>query len=297
MPVTLIIRGGTVYDGGSGPGRRADVAVDGDRIAAVGSVPHQAGAREIDAAGLAVAPGFINILSHAWGTLQTEPRAPSDLLQGVTTEIFGAGVSLGPATPEFLQLLEQSGLTEGQRADFGRLSDGLDHLERHGIAPNVASFVGGHNLRVIGGGLADGPLPPETLDRLRGILAEEMADGALGEPPWTARPTHPRTYGAFSRFLGRYSRDLGLVALPEAVRRMTGLPAETLRLRDRGRLIAGSFADIVIFDPSAVSDHATYEQPHQYATGVRHLLVNGQLVVSGGELTGALPGRRLRREP
>lgn len=530
MPISLIIRGGTVYDGSGAPGRRADLSIAGDRIAAIGEVPPDVAAPELDAAGLAVAPGFINILSHAWGSLQAEPRASSDLLQGVTTEVFGEGISPGPATPELLAALATSGLEEGQRADFARLSEGLSYLERGGVAPNVASFVGGHNLRVLGGGLADGPLGPAALDRMRGVLSEEMTDGALGlgtaliyppgcfastdelvalsevvarydglyvshmrsegdsfmdaldellkisrragvraevyhlkaagqqnwpkmttaierieaargagqavganmypyiaggtslasaippayhvggpdalaarladpqerariardirrpsgdwenlylaagggdgimltagarpspdldgrrlgdvaaergqdhvdalldvvradpgmsamyfmaseenlqlglrqpwvsvcsdaeapaaGPPWTARPTHPRAYGAFSRFLGRYSRDLGLMPLAEAIRRMTSLPAGTLRLRDRGTLADGSFADVVVFDPAAITDHASYSKPHQYATGVRHVIVNGQPVVADASITGAMPGRRLRR--
>jgi N-acyl-D-amino-acid deacylase len=105
---------------------------------------------------------------------------------------------------------------------------------------------------------------------------------------------HPRAYGAFARFLGRYVRDAGLVPLEEAVRRTTSLPAEVFRLRDRGSLTPGSFADVVVFDPAQIRDHATYERPHQYATGVRHVLVNGTPVLRDGEHTGALPGRVVR---
>src|SRR5262249_43201008 len=119
------------------------------------------------------------------------------------------------------------------------------------------------------------------------------AEAPAASPPWVGQPTHPRSYGTFSRFLGRYSRDLGLIPLPDAVRRITSLPADTLRLRDRGRLVCGAFADIAIFDPAAISDRATYFSPHQYAVGVRHVIVNGQLVVADGTFTGARPGRRL----
>jgi N-acyl-D-amino-acid deacylase len=105
---------------------------------------------------------------------------------------------------------------------------------------------------------------------------------------------HPRAYGAFARFLGRYVRDTRVVPLEEAVRRMTSLPASVFRLWDRGSLTAGSFADVVVFDPAEIRDHATYEEPHQYATGVRHVLVNGTPVVRDGEHTGALPGRVVR---
>jgi N-acyl-D-amino-acid deacylase len=529
MPVSIVVRGGTIYDGLGSPGRTADLAIDGDRIAAVGTVPDSDGARQIDATGLAVAPGFVNILSHAWGTLQAEPHGPSDLLQGVTTEVFGEGFSLGPSNADVLRAAGPE-RDPGQRMDFARLSVGLGYLESRGVAPNVASFVGGHNLRIIGGGLSDGRLSARATDRLCGILEEEMADGALGlgtaliyppgsfadtaelvalsevvarhdglyishmrsegdqflecleelleigrragvrtevyhlkaagranwpkmsaaierieaahaagqhtganmypytaggtalasaipppyhdggpdalaarladpgerakmardmaepsaawenlylaagggqgimlssgrepdertdgrwladvaaergqadidtlldvvaaspamsamyfmidennlqlglrqpwvsigsdagavatRPPWTTRPIHPRTYGTFSRVLGHYCRELGLFPLAEAVRRMTSLPADTLRLAGRGRLSPGAFADVAVFDPTTVTDHASYRQPHVYAAGVRHVIVNGQPAVLDGELTGALPGRRLRR--
>jgi N-acyl-D-amino-acid deacylase len=106
---------------------------------------------------------------------------------------------------------------------------------------------------------------------------------------------HPRAYGAFSRVLGRYVRDRAVIPMEEAVRRLTGLPAENLKLERRGRLKTGYFADVVVFDPIRVDDRATYEQPHRYATGVETVLVNGTLVVDHGEHTGAKPGRALRR--
>ena len=114
-------------------------------------------------------------------------------------------------------------------------------------------------------------------------------------PPWTEHPTHPRTYGTFARFLGHYARDLGLVPFDEAIRRMTSLPADTLGLAGRGRITPGSYADVVVLDPDAVIDTATYERPHSHAVGVRHVLVNGVPVVSDGKVTDARPGRRLRR--
>jgi N-acyl-D-amino-acid deacylase len=123
------------------------------------------------------------------------------------------------------------------------------------------------------------------------------SDGQAYEavPPFTESATHPRTYGTFARVLGHYCRDEGLFPLEEAVRRMTSLPADNLRLADRGRLRPGAFADIVVFDPAGVGDRATYDDPHRYATGVRHVVVNGRPVVADGELTRQTPGRRLRR--
>jgi N-acyl-D-amino-acid deacylase len=106
--------------------------------------------------------------------------------------------------------------------------------------------------------------------------------------------THPRAYGNFARLLGRYVRDEKLVPLEEAVRRLTSLPADNLGLDRRGRLAPGQFADVVVFDASTVADRATFERPHQYAVGVRHVLVNGVTVLRDGEHTGALPGRALQ---
>ncbi|MEJ2132914.1 MAG: amidohydrolase family protein, partial [Gammaproteobacteria bacterium] len=105
---------------------------------------------------------------------------------------------------------------------------------------------------------------------------------------------HPRAYGNFARLLGKYVREEQVIALEEAVRKLTSLPAENLAIRDRGRLKEGYFADIVVFDPDAIADHATYADPHQYATGVVHVFVNGEQVVRDGQHTGALPGRAIR---
>jgi N-acyl-D-amino-acid deacylase len=105
---------------------------------------------------------------------------------------------------------------------------------------------------------------------------------------------HPRAYGSFARLLGHYVRDERVISLPEAIRRLTSFPAQTLRIKDRGQLAAGYFADVVIFDPATISDHATYEDPHQYATGVRDVFVNGVAVLKDGEHTGAKPGRAIR---
>jgi N-acyl-D-amino-acid deacylase len=531
MPVSLVVRGGTVIDGTGAPGVRADVAVDGDRIVGVGDFAAVSEAEVVDATGLVVTPGFVNVLSHAWGSLQADPTGASDLLQGVTTEVFGEAFSLGPSDERLVESLRHwDSLAAEARVDFARLSDGLDHLEQRGIAPNVASFIGGTNLRILAAGFDDGPADPASLDRVRGIVEEEMQEGALGIgtaliyppgrfagtdelvalceavgrhggmyishlrsegdqflecldelleigrrasvrtevyhlkaagrhnwpkmkaaidvieearqsgqpvsadmypytaggtalaaaipprfhvggpealldrladpgqrrqmaaairersdefenlylaagggegilffvdlhdgtpaagrrlaevaadlgldepealleivardpgtgaayfiidddnvrlglrqpwvsigsdaqahqaiPPFADEATHPRAYGTFARVLGRYCRDEGLFPLEEAVRRMTSLPADNLRLTDRGRIVSGAFADIAVFDPATVVDRATYEDPHRYAEGVRHVLVNGRVVVADGELTHQTPGRRLRR--
>ena len=106
--------------------------------------------------------------------------------------------------------------------------------------------------------------------------------------------THPRAYGNFARLLGRYVREERIIAIEEAIRKLTSLPAGNLRIRDRGQLTTGYFADVVVFDPDKIQDHATYEDPHQYATGMVHVWVNGTQVLRDGEHTGATPGRVVR---
>jgi N-acyl-D-amino-acid deacylase len=105
---------------------------------------------------------------------------------------------------------------------------------------------------------------------------------------------HPRTYGNFSRLLGKYVREDKVISLHEAIRRLTSLPAYNLAITDRGELTTGFYADIVVFDPEKIGDHATFEEPHQYSSGVRHVFVNGQLVLEDGKHTGATPGRVVR---
>ena len=113
------------------------------------------------------------------------------------------------------------------------------------------------------------------------------------EPPFTKSSTHPRAYGNFARLLGKYVRDEKVIPLEEAVRRLSGLPATNLELDRRGFLKEGMFADVVVFDPATIADRATFEKPHQYAVGMKHVFVNGAQVLKDGEHTGAKPGRAL----
>lgn len=132
---------------------------------------------------------------------------------------------------------------------------------------------------------------------LRNPLVMVGSDGYSMAPVGRAaqsRP-HPRSYGAFARVLGYYCRERKLFELPEAVRKMTSMPADQLGLRDRGRIAAGKWADLVVFDPAAIKDEATFDSPHRFASGIRQVLVNGVLVVDNGKHTGAKPGRALRR--
>ena len=102
---------------------------------------------------------------------------------------------------------------------------------------------------------------------------------------------HPRAYGTFARLLGKYVRDEGVIPLEEAIRRLTSFPAANLRIAERGTLKEGYFADIAVFDPATIQDHATFSEPHQYSTGVMHVVVNGVPVLVDGEHTGQMPGR------
>ena len=105
---------------------------------------------------------------------------------------------------------------------------------------------------------------------------------------------HPRAYGNFARLLGKYTRDEKIIPMEEAIRRLSSFPAETLHIKNRGFLKPGYFADVVVFDPKTISDHATFDKPHQYSTGVTHVWVNGTQVIASGEHTGAKPGRVVR---
>ncbi len=528
---SVILRGGTVYDGSGGTPLVADIALDGDHVAAIGDFSEAVGAVEIDVAGLAVAPGFINVLSWATESLILDGRSQSDIRQGVTLEVFGEGWSMGPLSePMKARMIEQRAPEVDYSIAWTTLGEYLEHLESSGVAPNVASFVGATTVRIHELGYDDRPPDAEELVRMRALVRTAMEEGALGVgssliyapafyasteelvalceeaaafggmyishmrsegarllesvdelidiarraslpaeiyhlkaagndnwgkldavierieaarangvrittdmytytagatgldasmPPWvqeggyeawaerlrdpttrarvgremttpsdawenlflaagpermllngfrnpdlrglvgrmladvaaergtspaetamdlviedgsrvgtmyflmsednvrrqvalpwmsfgsdaaseapegfflTSNP-HPRTYGNFARLLGRYVRDEELLPLEEAIRKLTALPAANLGLRRRGTLQPGFYADVVVFDPAKVTDHATFEEPHQYATGVVHVFVNGEAVLRDGEHTGATPGRVVR---
>jgi len=128
-----------------------------------------------------------------------------------------------------------------------------------------------------------------------GMMIGTDGFGLAVSGPMAKGVPHPRSYGTFPRVLGRYVRELNILTLEEAVCRMTGRPAQKLRLNDRGRIEAELAADLVIFDPLTIADRADYENPHQYAAGISQVIVNGNFVVCNGRHTGALPGRILTR--
>lgn len=526
-----IVRGGTIYDGSGDAPHAADVGISGDSIAFIGDLSGATAPLIIDAAGRAVAPGFINMLSWATEPLLVDGRSQSDIRQGVTLEVFGEGWSMGPLNEAMKarELEEQGDLKYD--IEWTTLGEYLEHLERKGVATNVASFVGATTVRIHELGYDNRDPTPDELERMRALVRQAMEEGALGVgssliyapafyaktpelvalaqeagryggmyishmrsegnalleamdelitiareadvpaeiyhlklagaenwskmdavleriesaraeglrittdmytytagatgldaamPPWVQEgglqewrrrlqdpairervvremrtPTdeweslyllagspervllvafrqdslkyltgrtleqvarergvspevaamdlviaddsrvgtvyflmsednvkrqitlpymsfgsdagslategvflrsnpHPRAYGNFARLLGKYVREEKVIPLEEAVRKLTSLPAENLKIRRRGALRPGHHADIVIFDPATITDHATFEQPHQYATGVEHVFVNGVLVLNDGDHTGALPGRVVR---
>lgn len=524
----LIVRGGSVLDGRGGKPRVTDVAVVGDRVVAVGDLaPDEPASLTLDAGGRVVCPGFVNPLSHSYYSVLEDGTSLGELVQGVTTQIFGEGESMGPVPPVAREVLEREATEHGLDLTWSRLSEYLAAVESAGCTQNVASLIGAETMRLHGAGYDDRPATEAELDAMRGIVAEEMADGALGigssliyppgsfapteelvalcevagryggtyashvrnegagllpaidelldivrrsgvhgemwhlkaagKPQWplmtqalaklqyarddgvpigadvypytrsgtglastvpdrwheggadalydrladpavrreiradlmslgrygdtpsaddvlllrlrhpdNARwqghtlaeiaadlgqdpvdvaldvlaserttvftafhsmsednlrmqlsvpwvgvcsdaasiapagrsldsPTHPRAYGSFARVLGHYTRELGLLTLPEAVRRMTSLPAATFGLTDRGVLEPGYAADLVVLDPDRVGDRATYAQPHRLSVGVRDVVVNGIVALRDGEPTEARPGRALRR--
>ena len=527
----LILRNGTLYDGSGAPAYSGDVAIQGDSIAAVGNLGRAKGTAEIDVSGLAVAPGFINMLSWATESLIQDGKSQSDIRQGVTLEVMGEGASMGPVTESMKQAWMQMQGDIKYDIKWNTLGEYLEYLEEKGVATNVASFVGATTLREREIGFENRPPSPQELENMRRLARQAMEEGALGigasliyapafyaqtdelialcevataydgmyivhmrsegnrllqaldevleiarktgiraeiyhlkaagknnwhkidqviekveaaraeglhitadmytyiagatgldaamppaiqeggYPAWAARlrdpairrqvvremntdtdewenfyyavgspdkillvefknpalkrytgktlaevaalrgtspeetamdlviedgsrvgavyflmseenvrkqialpwvsfgsdaasmapegifllsSAHPRAYGNVARLLGKYVRDEKIIPLEEAIRKLSTLPAENLRIRRRGALKAGHFADIAIFDPHAVQDHATFDQPHQYATGMVHVFVNGKQVLKNGEHTGALPGRVVR---
>ena len=176
----LVIRGGRIFDGLGGQPLVGDLAVDGDRIVAIGELGAVTGRREIDAAGLAVAPGFINMLSWATVSLIEDGRGMSDLLQGVTLEVFGEGWSMGPLNESMRQRLVERQADIRYDVDWTTLGEYLDRLVERGVSPNVASFVGATTVRIHEVGYEDRAATPEELERMRSLVDAAMAEGALG---------------------------------------------------------------------------------------------------------------------
>ena len=529
----IVIRGGTVYDGSGKPGVVNDVGINADTVAFVGDLSSAVGKKEIIAKGLAVAPGFINMMSHAEVSLILDGNSQSDIRQGITLEVLGEG-SMGPMNERMKKDWRDQMKRNADLAfniDWTALGEYLESLQRRGISPNVASFVGANTVRIHELGYENRAPKLDELERMKALIKQAMEEGAMGittaliyapdnystteelielskvaasyggmyishmrsegnnilsavdetiriareanmpaeiyhlkmggksnwgkldaviakidsanksglqisadmytytagatgldasMPPWVQEggikewirrlknptirkkvlqemrtptdkwenlllnagdpervlllgfandslkryagktlgevakiygkspeetamdlvitdstrvetayflmseenikrqialpyvsfgsdagsPTasgmflkykeHPRAYGNFSRLLGKYVRDEKVISLEEAIRKLTSLPASNLKIKKRGTLAPGYFADVVVFDPEKIQDHATFENSHQYSTGMLHVLVNGTQVLENGEHTGAKPGRVVR---
>jgi N-acyl-D-amino-acid deacylase len=516
----VIIRGGKILDGSGKAAYAADLAINADTVAAIGNLAEAKGNLEIDATGLAVAPGFINMLSWANVSLIEDGRSQGDIRQGVTLEVLGEGSSMGPLNEEMKAEMINTQQDIKYEINWTTLGEYLSFLEEKGISTNIASFVGNGTLRQYVMGYENRPPTPGELDEMKALTRQAMEEGAIGMstsliyvpsghakteeiielakvvsdyngmyishirdeesklleavrelitiakearipaeiyhfkasgtenwslldkaiqtidsarteglsittdmymynasstglnillPAWAKegghqntmelmrqpgkrqqmirevefhvppdkillvgfrneslrgligktlaeaahergkRPeetiadlifeddsriqvvyfsmseenirkklalpymaicsdagsytnegvflkqsTHPRAYGSFARLLGHYVREEKVISLEEAIYKLTTLPATNLKLEKRGALKEGYFADVVIFDPNTIKDNATFEKPHQYATGMVHVFVNGTLVLEKGEHTGAFPGRVIR---
>src|SRR5437870_3928243 len=176
----ILIRDGKIYDGSGSKPFNGDVGINGDAIAALGALPAARGKIEIDAKGLAVAPGFINMLSWATQSLIQDGRSQSDIRQGVTLEIFGEGESMGPLNEQMKkETREQQGDIKFDVA-WTTLSEYLEYLAKRGVSCNVGSFVGATTVRVHEIGYADRPPTPDELERMKKLVRQAMEEGALG---------------------------------------------------------------------------------------------------------------------
>jgi N-acyl-D-amino-acid deacylase len=176
----LLIRHGTIYDGSGKTPVQGDLAINGDTIAAIGTLTDAKGKREIDAKGMAVAPGFINMLSWATESLLIDGRSMSDIKQGVTLEVMGEGESMGPLNPKMRKEMIESQGDIKYDVTWTTLGGYLEHLEKKGVACNVASFVGATTVRVNELGYADRAPTPAELERMQKLVRDAMEEGALG---------------------------------------------------------------------------------------------------------------------
>jgi N-acyl-D-amino-acid deacylase len=249
-PYDLLIRGGTVYDGSGGKPVRADVAVRGDRIVAVGDLAGAKAGAVLDARGLAVAPGFINMLSWSNESLLADGRSQSEIRQGVTTQVMGEGWSMGPVNDAIKKRMKAEQTDIRFEIEWTTLADYLRWLERVKVSTNVASFIGAGTIREYVVGLDDRKATPAELKRMCQLVEREMRDGALGVA--SALEYAPCYYAdteelialckVAARYKGKYishMRSEGarlLEGIDELVRisREAGLPAEIYHFKASG---------------------------------------------------------------
>jgi len=176
----VVIRGGTLYDGSGSPGVVADLAISGDTVAALGDLRAVRGRQEVDAHGMAVSPGFINLMSWANESMIEDGRAMSDVMQGVTLQVMGEGDSMGPIPDSLKEWAESQQGDIQYEIEWTTLGEYLEYLEARGVSPNVASFLGAATARVNVLGFADRDPNPQELERMLDIVREAMEEGALG---------------------------------------------------------------------------------------------------------------------
>jgi N-acyl-D-amino-acid deacylase len=245
----VIIRNGTVYDGSGGKASLADVALMGNRIARIGRLGKARGKTEINAKGLAVAPGFINMMSGE-DTLMADGRSQSDIRQGVTLEVFGEGESMGPLTPEMRDYFQKLQGDIKYPIDWNTLGEGLDRLAHHGISCNVASFVGAATVRENVLGFANRAPTPQELDRMLAITEQAMQEGALG------------VASALIYAPGAYAKTDELIALAEAAGKHHGIYIS--HMRSEGNQLLEAVDELIAIARTA---HVPAEIYHLKAAG------------------------------
>ncbi|HOK77516.1 MAG TPA: hypothetical protein PLW35_07315, partial [Verrucomicrobiota bacterium] len=213
----LVLRNGTIYDGSGNAPFVADVAVSGDKIAEIGSIPANAGSVELNVRGLAVAPGFINMLSWACESLLADGRAQSDVRQGVTLEVMGEGESFGPLSPAMKDAMQNRQGDLKYMVEWSTLEEYLHHLVRRGVSVNVASFVGATTVRIHVIGYSNRRPTQAELERMTGLVKQAMEEGALG------------VSSALIYAPGCYARTDELIALAKAAAAYDGVYISHLR--------------------------------------------------------------------
>jgi len=246
----VIIRNGTVYDGSGKAPQVADVAINGDRIARIGGNLRSAQAKtEVDAKGLAVAPGFINMMSGP-DSLFADGRSQSDIRQGVTLEIFGEGESMGPQTPAMRDYFQKLQGDIKYPLDWSTLGEGLNRLAQHGVSCNIASFVGAATVRENVLGFANRAPLPQELDRMRAITAQAMQEGALG------------VASALIYAPGAYAKTDELIAISEVAGKYHGIYIS--HMRSEGNQLLQAVDELITIARAA---HVPAEIYHLKAAG------------------------------
>src|SRR5213595_3687479 len=260
-PFDIVIKGGTVYDGTAGPAQHVDVAIRGDRVAGLGDFSKASAPTIINAKGLAVAPGFINMLSWSNESLIQDGRSQSEIRQGVTTEIMGEGESMGPVNDRVREHMLRTQADIKYEIKWNTLAEYLQYLEKRGVSCNVASFIGATTIRENVIGFEDKQPTPEQLDQMRELVRKEMEAGALGigtsliYPPAFYAKTEEliELCKVASKYQGKYishMRSEGnrlLEALNELIRisREAGIPAEVYHIKAAGQPNWGKIDDLL----------------------------------------------------